>query len=185
MANADKSTPSGRKPRAADRGEDPFDHVAAGGHQQDAVAPAGLGRDELEGVIVEDRVLERHGELVLHLELHGRVELARIGDRRRVDDAHDDLLVRHPDANALAEALVRAEQAPQRLGKRFGVVDFTVADDARLEWRECRPLDRDAAVDGHLGGGDATWIDVKADEVLVTLGHAEGSAGSRCPGALP
>ena len=66
----------------AHRGEHAVDHVAAGGDEQDALARAALAVDDVERLEVEDRLVERHRELVLRLEAHGRVELLGVGDRR-------------------------------------------------------------------------------------------------------
>jgi hypothetical protein len=152
-------------------GQDALDHLAACRDEQDAQAPAGLVFDDVELVVVEDGVVERHRKLVLRLEAHRRVDLLVVLQVREVDHADDDLLVGESDADPLVEALVRAVQGAQRFGQAIDVGDFAVADDPRLERREGGVLDTQAAVDRNGGGHDAGGVDVEADEVLGALGH--------------
>ena len=112
--------PSGRRPAARTAVRTRLDHVAAGRDEQHALARA-VGRlDDVERLEVEDRLVERHRDLVLRVEAHGGVELLAVVDRRQLDDADDDLLVGDADADALVEALVVAVEgrAAPRSGPR-------------------------------------------------------------------
>jgi hypothetical protein len=115
------------------------------------------------------RLVHRHRELVLGGEAHRRVELLGVAQVRQLHGSDDDLLVGDADADALAEALVLAEQRAQGLGQRLRVGHLAVPDDARLERREGGLLDLHAAVDRHRGGGDAARVDVDAHQVLDSL----------------
>ena len=122
----------------AQGGEHALDHLAAGRHEQDALAPPGPVADDVELLVVQDRVIERHRKLVLRLEAHRRLELLGVLEVGQLDDAHDDLLIGQADANALAEALVLAIERPQRVRQALDVGDLAVADDPRLERSEGR-----------------------------------------------
>ena len=150
----------------AQGGEHALDHLAARRDEQDALAPRGPVADDVELLVVEDGVIERHRKLVLRVEAHRRVELLGVLEVGQLDDAHDDLLIGQADANALVEALVLAIERPQRVRQALDVGDLAVADDPRLEQSEGRRLDAQAAVDRHGGGHDAGGVDVEADEVL-------------------
>ena len=171
MAKAERSTPSGFRPGGAQRGEDALDHLAARGHEQDALAAARLVGDDVEGLVVEHGVLERHGKLVLRLEADGRLDLLGVLEEGQVDDADDDLLVGQADADALVEALVLAVQGPQRVGQAIDVGDLAVADDPGLQRRVGDALDAHATVDRDRRGNDAGRVDVEPDEGLGALGH--------------
>jgi hypothetical protein len=167
----------GLQARGAQRGQDALDHLAACGDQQHAKAPPGLVLDDVELMVIEHRVLERHRKLVLRVEAHRGVDLLAVLEEREVDDADDDLLVGQADANALVQPPVGAIERAQRLGEALDVGDFAVADDALLEWGDGGVLDAKAAVDRNGGGDDASGVDVEADEVLGALGHGEIESG--------
>ena len=59
----------------ADGLEQAIDHVPAGGHEHDPRARAVGGVHETERMVLQDRLLERHRDVVLGLEAHGRGEL--------------------------------------------------------------------------------------------------------------
>ena len=129
---------------AADRGEQPLDHVALRGHEHDALARAGGGVDDAERVEVEDGVVERHRHLVLRLEGDRRGELLLVGDGRQLERAQHGALVGHADAHALAEAGV-VEQLAQRLAERALVDHFAVAH--RVRARAARTAARSARIE--------------------------------------
>ena len=139
IAKAERSMPSGRRPAPRTARDDVRDHVAAGRDEHDALARA-LGRlDDAERLEVEDRLVERHRDLVLR---RGSAPRPRAPSRRSScgssSGADDDLLVGDADADALAEALVLAEQGARAPRPGLDVGDLAVAHDARLERRERR-----------------------------------------------
>ena len=91
-------------------------------------SPASLG-ELLERVEVQDGLVDRHRDEVLHLQ---RQRGAQLGQRqpRQVDLAHDHPLVGDPDGDlAAAEARLGPEQA-DGCGHRGGVHDLAVGDRA-------------------------------------------------------
>ena len=60
---------------AVQGGEDALDHLAASGDEQHALAAAGLVGDDVERLVVEHRVLQRHRKLVLRVEADGGLDL--------------------------------------------------------------------------------------------------------------
>jgi hypothetical protein len=161
----------GAQAGGADRGDEVGDHVAPGGDEQEPLQ-AGLGAlDDLERLVVDDRLVDRHRQLVGRVEADGRRELLGVAQVGQLQRADDDLLVGDADADPLAEALVVAEEGAQGVAERRAVDHLAVADDAGLEGRERGRLHIDAAVDGDLRDGDAAGVDVHADEVLDALGH--------------
>ena len=127
--------PSGLQPGRLAGRHDALDHVAAGRDDQDALARAVLGLDDVERLEVQHRAVERHRDLVLGLEADRGLQLLAILQRRKLQDADDDLLVRDADANLLVEALVFPVQRAQRVGECVDVVHLAVADDAGLQRR--------------------------------------------------
>ena len=77
-------------------------HLSLGGDQQDALLDAavvvGVGREHL---VVEDGLVDRDGDVLLGLELDRGPQLLFV-DLRELHGADDDLLVRHPELDALA-----------------------------------------------------------------------------------
>ena len=149
---------------AGDGGQDRLDHLAPGGDDDDAQARAGSGLDEPDRLVVEDRGLQRHRQLVGCDVAHGCVDLDLVGERRDVDGAHDDLRVGDADAHLLPEALVLGPQLAQRRADGVDVDDLAIADDAEREGDAGRALEAHDAVDGHLGGDCAARLDVQADD---------------------
>jgi hypothetical protein len=136
------------------------------------VLAASVGADDdLQRLEVDDRVVDRHRELVLRLETDGGLQLARVVEVGQLEGADDDLLVGYAHADALAQARVLLEEGAERVGEAVYVGHFAVADDPGLQRREGCRLHGDAAVDGDLGDGDAAGVDVETDEVVSALGH--------------
>ena len=117
-----------------------------------------------EHLPVEDGVLERHRDVVLSLKSDCGLELAAIGDRGQAKGSDDHALVGDPDPHS-PRKLVLGEELLDRLAERLLIGDLAVLSDARGEGANPRFADRDAAVDAHLGGGDAVRLDVEADRV--------------------
>jgi hypothetical protein len=125
--------------------------------------------------VVEDDLLERHGDRLGRLEADGGGALLLIVDLRQVELTHDDLLVRDAEAHALRE-LVLLEEFLEGVAQSGDVGDFTVADDARGE------LDADCALDPvrvRLDGGEEGAIQVQAHRrAVVVLAESEGHSSS-------
>ena len=122
----------GRRVQAGplDGGERVADHVAGGGHEQHAQHPgAGLVGRLLERVEVQDRLLHRHRDEVLHLEGQARAELPG-RQPRQVDLAHDHLLVGHADDDLLRAELRLRPELREGAGDRLDVDDLAVAHGA-------------------------------------------------------
>ena len=119
------------RPKAgpARRLEQLVDHVAARGDDDDP-RPRALGRlDDPQRVVLEHRLLERHRDVLLGLEADRRGDLLRVGQRRKVERAHDDPLVGDAEPYPPAELVLR-EQLAQHGGERVDVDDLAVAHDA-------------------------------------------------------
>ncbi len=82
---------------------------------------------------------------------------------RQIERAHDDALVGHADAHALAE-LVLGEELAQDVGQRLHVHDLAVAYDAGGQRRHGGALDGDAAAGLHRG--DVAGLNVESNDVL-------------------
>ena len=98
--------------------------------------------------MVEHSLVERHRDRLGRLEADGGVALLLVLDARKLDDAHDDLLVRHSEADVLRQSGLRDESL-EGLGEAVVVDDLAVADEAagssRLAPRRTRPLSTWAA----------------------------------------
>ena len=152
------------KARLAGGLEQPVDHLAAGRNQHDAGARALGGLDDPERVVLEDGLVELHGNVLLRLEADRGGDLLGGLQRRQVDGPHHDAVVGDADAHALAE-LVLGEHVAQDRRKRLDVDDLAIANDAG------RQRGRGGALDGHLAraafdGGDVAGLDVESDESL-------------------
>jgi hypothetical protein len=116
----------GGQPCAADGADQPFDHVALSGDEDDALTGPGGRLDDAQRVEVEDGVVERHRDLVLSLEGDGGLKLLVVGDRRKLEDPQNRALVGDADPDALAEAR-RGEHLTQRVREGLLVEHFTIA----------------------------------------------------------
>ncbi len=89
---------------------------------------------------VEHRLFERHRDVVLGLKTHGGVELALVGDRRKLEGSHRDSLVGDPDPDAARE-LVLGEERLEGVAERLGIGDLALVEDPRVERRDRVPGD--------------------------------------------
>ncbi len=167
-------------PQAGARGclEQTIDHVATSGDEDDARPRAVRGLDGPEDLVLEHRLLERHRDVLLSLELDGGGNLLGIGERREVDRPHHDALVGDTQPHPLAELVLR-EQSPQNLREGVHVGDLAVANDARGKRRIGCVVDGDAAV-RDLHSGDITRLDVEPYDCLVCGTHNEFRRGIGC-----
>ena len=78
---------------------------------------------------VEDRLLERHRDVILGLEANRRLELAVVLDQWQAKGPHRHPLVRESHPNGLRE-LVTGEQLLERVPQRLGVGYLALAEDA-------------------------------------------------------
>ncbi len=141
------------------------DHVARGGDEQDAQhAAAGLVGELLERVEVQDGLLHRHRDVVLHLEGQGLLQLAR-RQPRQVDLADDDLLVRDADDDLLGGELRLRPELLDGLGDSVGVDDLAVPHRAGRQRHLTEPLERCAALaERQLGSAHAGCPDVETHD---------------------
>ncbi|CAB4882378.1 unannotated protein [freshwater metagenome] len=149
------------------------DHVAARRRQKDLLTASLIGLDDVQHRPVQHRLIERHRDQILRLEGDGCGKFLRIVERRQLERAHDDLLVRHTDPHAPREIRrLRVERA-QGLAQRAGVCDLSLAHDARLKRLVAAAL-HDQSGRGHLDlrSGDAERVDVEAGIRLGSGGHA-------------
>ena len=96
--------------------DETVDQLAAGGDDDHAHARAADALHQPERDVVEDRLVHRHRDVIGSLGAHGGVELLRVLERREVERAHDDALVRHAQADVLGQ-VVLGEEGLQRLGR--------------------------------------------------------------------
>ncbi len=113
--------------------EQRVDHLTLRGDEQDSAEPVPLlVVVVLQRVKVQDRLVDRNGDGVLCLELQRTPQLV-VGQIRKVELAHDDLLVGHAQVHALGlEPVARPERA-QRLRHRPWLYDLAVADRSRWQ----------------------------------------------------
>ena len=151
------------------------DHVARRRDEEDAEhAAAGVVGELLERVEVQDRLLHRHRDEILHLKGQRFAQL--VGRQPgQVYLADDDLLVRHPHDDLLGAELRLRPQLLQCAGDGVCVDDLTVPHCARRERYLTEPLKRRRALArAQLGGSHAGGPDVES--------HHWSSC--HCPGPL-
>ena len=156
--------------------EQPFDHVALGGHQHHALARAGGSVDDAKRVEVHDCVVERHRHLVLGLEGDRCGEFLLIGDRGQLSVRSTVRWLATPTRTRLLSPL-DAEQLAQRLAERALVDHFSVAHRVGRERQAGGLLGDDRAVDPRPHGRDEARLDVQPDDVRARAG-GRGLTGS-------
>ena len=112
--------PVGRSPAWRAAACSALDHVAACGDEHDACARPVRRVDDAERLVLEHRLVERHRDVVLRMEAHGRRDLLGVGQRRQVDRPHRRSAGwRRPSARACrACARGTARAAPRRAPRR-------------------------------------------------------------------
>ena len=101
-------------------------------------------------------------------------------ERRQVERAHDDPLVRDAEPHAVGQ-LVLGEHGPEGLGQCLRIGDFAVTQDAGPKRGDGPPLDEDGAVVVDLGGRDVAGVELEPDDgggALLSLEHGP-DIGSR------
>jgi hypothetical protein len=152
------------EPGLARRGDQAVDHLATDGHHDHARARlAGSGLDRAERLPVEDRLVHRHRDVIGRLHLDGGGQRLLVLQRRQVERADHDPLVRDAQPDAGRE-LVLGEERLQRVRERGDVRDLAVAQDAGAKGSDGAALERQRPVDGDLGGGDVAGIEIEADD---------------------
>ena len=116
MPKAERSTPTGSRPAPRSGSSEGGDHVAPGGDDDhvDLRRRALLGGDAADHLVVEDRLVERHRDLLLGLEADRGLELRRVLDRRQAQGADDDALVGDPEPHPLGELVLGEERLAAR-----------------------------------------------------------------------
>ena len=159
------------RPDAGDRErlENLPDHVPARRDGDDVdLALAVLVRRVADDLPVEDRLVERHRDVVLSLEADGGLELVAVVDCGKAHRADRHPLVCDADAD-VARELLAGEELLDRLAERLRVGDLALAEDSGSERHDAAAHDLGRAVDAHFGRGDAAGLDVEADGGLYLL----------------
>ena len=120
---------------------------------------------------VEDRLLERHRDLVLGLKADRGRELVGALDRRQEQRPHRDPLIGDPEPH-VARQLALGEQRLERVRERVRVGHLALVKDAGGQRGDAVAGDLGAAVYADLGGRDAPGLEVEADEALL-LGRGQ------------
>ena len=147
------------KPGVANAPDKAFDHPGAGRDDHHALAAGSVDVEILDELVIEDRVLEGHGDGVAGHELDGSVALLGVLDPRDLERADGDLLVRDPQAHVAREVVGR-EEAPERRGEPGGVTHLALLDQSRRE--VCADGSLNVAVDD-LDRGDVVTVEIEAD----------------------
>jgi hypothetical protein len=118
-----------------------LDRVAVGDDEQDLARDrtvvVGLGR---EHVVVDHRLVERHGKHLVGAEPDRVLELLLVVDAGDLDHADADAAVREAEPHVAARQRVGREELCQRLAERSGIANLAAVDDARAgaTWRAIR-----------------------------------------------
>ena len=114
--------------------------------------------------VVEDRLVERHRNLLLGLEADGGLLLGGVVDRGQPQRPHDDALVGDPEPDPAARAC-GGEEGAEGVRERLGVGHLAVAEGAVRQLAD-GDLAELPGLSLHLGGGDAVAGDLEADDGL-------------------
>src|SRR3954471_22377443 len=128
--------------------------------------------------MLEDRLIQRHRDLLLGLEANRCLHLLRVLDRGRAQGPRDHPLVADAEPYPLRK-LVFGEERLQRLGKAVRAGNLSVLEDARGERPHRRRLELDGSVDVNLGSRDAAGLYVEADQVAALLAADAQLLGER------
>ena len=165
IANGTRSSPIGSSFALVAARDEGVHHRLLRRHQQESEHLPALDLDLLDQVVVEDRLVDRHRDELLHLEPEGLPELL-LGHRRERDLAHDDALVphAHPDLPGL-EPPARPELA-QGLRHGLHLADLAVLDGTgRKRHLRCADDGRRRSF-RQLGGPNGGRTDVEPDPRL-------------------
>ena len=139
--------------------------------------------DDPERLEVEHRVLERHRDLVLRLEAHGRLELLGVLEGGSSTMRTTIFWLATPMRTRLSRPLLAPVERAQGVGQAVDVGDLAVADDARLERRDAACSTRSRPLTRNGGGDDAGGSMSSPTRVLVRLAMEKGRRllGCRVP----
>jgi hypothetical protein len=145
-------------------GTDVGHHGLAGcGDEQPTRVRGAVDGNGFDRVEVEYCLVDRHRQVVLHLEGQGLLQVGR-GHLRQFDLAHDDPLVGDSQDHLLVAEPGRRPQVPNRLGDGSGVDDLTVTDSALGKRNLTELLKSDTLTsERQLGCSYPGCPDVKAD----------------------
>ena len=152
--------------------DEPRDHVPLGGDDEDSLSTGTVfrrhGREHLE---IEDGVVQRYRDGFLRLELDGGAKLLGVDDRE-LHGAHDDLLVRDSEREALARESALLPEALELGGQGIDVDDFAFEDEALREGAHGHVGQRITPTSAlHLGARYRRLLEVDTD-AHTDLGHA-------------
>ena len=124
--------------------------------------------------MVQDHLVERHGDRLGRLEAHGGHPLLVVVDLGDLHLAHDDLLVADAEADALGKSL-RLEEVTERVREGGDVGHLAVADHTRGELHARGARD---TVGRGLDGRDERAIEVQSNRPAVgVLAQSQGHVG--------
>src|SRR5215203_988161 len=160
----------GLEPGTLDRPEERINHFPSGGNDDDVDHRRSvlLARGTPHDLVLEDRLVERHRDLLLRLEADRGVELLRVVDRWQAKGADDDPLVADPETDPLGELVVGKERL-QRAGDSIRLGDLSLVKRARRQRGDRGAGHLDRAVPADLSRGDAAGLDVESDQIAVDL----------------
>ncbi len=158
------------QPGSADRRHEGGHHVAGGDHEQDldhslrTLAVPGRGVIFRQDVVVEVGLLDRHRDVVGHLELQGFGELRR-DQPVQFQLANHHAVVGDTEDHLLAAELVLGPQRLERRSEGLGVADLPGLDDAPRQRVHGDLLHFGGALaPGELDGAQVGTTDVQRDE---------------------
>ena len=197
-ANGMRSRPSGSSFAARRRAHEHVDHDPLRRDEQHPQHPAALLLELPERVEVQDGLVDRHRDELLHLEAEGVAQLL-LGQPRQRDLAHHDPLVPTPITTCLDLKPPRRQSSRRASATGLGLADLAVLDGTRGQ-RHLGGMDhRRWIATGDLGGSHGGGADVESDPTLrhSAFLHADGAVlrgtarrrphgcGSSCPRAAP
>ena len=125
--------------------------------------------------MVEDDLVQRHGDRLGRLEAHRGGALLLVLDLGNLHLANDDLLVGDAEAHSLGQPL-GLEEVPERVRERGHVGHLAVTDDAGGELHARGAGD---PIGGGLDSGDERAVEIQSDRATVgRFAESEGHLGS-------
>ena len=129
----------------------------------------GLRGRAAHDLVLEDRLVDRHRNLLLGLESDRGLHFLRVLDRRQPQGPDDDALVADAETDLLRELVGRVHRL-QALDEAVWVDDLALVECAALERVDTGGSGQlCGSVDPHFGRGDAARLNIEADDVAALL----------------